>query len=529
MTTTKKPAPKRAPAPVVIPGAFNLTDLGNAERFVAMHRDSVRYSPQRRKWLAWSGDRWRWDDIGEVARLGKATVRAIYAEAARGATDEERAAIAKHATRSESAERVAALVKLAATEPGIAIMVDALDADPWILNAANGTIDLRTGELREHRRSDLITKSTLIPFTPDAKSELWDRVLRDATGGDAELATYLQRMAGYSLIGESLERVLFFVFGEPGTAKSTLLEALHGALGDYARSADFETWLQRQTVGGNRGDLVRLAGARLVTSVEVRKGARWDEALVKRVTGGDELTAAAKFEAEITFRPSFTLLLAANDAPKARDDDAGMWARMRRVPLTAVIPATQQDPTVKTRLREPEHATAILAWAVVGCLDYQRDGFGTCKAVERSTADYRAEMDLLGAFFEEALKFEPGSSVSRKTLREVYERWCREAGVKVLVGAKDFGERLRARGASDSKREGTRFWCGVRLLDADEESETDGARGSSGQAFSESPSKPFLVKETSRETPAPAAPLPRPRARQISLDPDSGELVEVEL
>ena len=178
---------------------------------------------------------------------------------------------------------------------------------------------------------------------------------------------------------------------------------------------------------------------------------------------------------------------------------------------------------------EPEPATAILAWAVVGCLDYQRDGFGTCKAVERSTADYRAEMDLLGAFFEEALKFEPGSSVSRKTLREVYERWCREAGVKVLVGAKDFGERLRARGASDSKREGTRFWCGVRLLDADEESETDGARGSSGQAFSESPSKPFLVKETSRETPAPAAPLPRPRARQISLDPDSGELVEVEL
>ena len=122
----------------------------------------------------------------------------------------------------------------------------------------------------------------MIPSTPDAKGELGDRGRRDATGGDAELATYLQRMAGYSLIGESLERVLFFVFGEPGTAKSTLLEALHGALGDYARSADFETWLQRQTVGGNRGDLVRLAGARLVTSVEVRKGARWDEALSLR-------------------------------------------------------------------------------------------------------------------------------------------------------------------------------------------------------------------------------------------------------
>src|SRR5690606_19101373 len=132
--------------------------------------------------------------------------------------------------------------------------------------------------------------------------------------------------------------------------------------------ADFDSWLQHSNVGGNRGDLVRLAGARLVTSVEVRKGAKWDEALVKKVTGGDEIVAAAKFEAEVSFKPTFTLMFAANDAPAARDDDEGLWARMRRIPLTAIIPPERQDPTIKAKLAEPEHAAAILAWCVTGCL-----------------------------------------------------------------------------------------------------------------------------------------------------------------
>ncbi|MBI3204510.1 MAG: hypothetical protein HYZ29_23445 [Myxococcales bacterium] len=511
-------------------GDFNLTDLGNGERFVAQHRESVRYSPQRRKWLSWSGERWQWDETRHVYQLGKDTVRAIFAEAARAPTEEQRSAVAKHAMRSESAERMAAMVKLAATEPGVAIVANALDADPWTLNAPNGTVDLRTGQLREHRRSDLITKSTLVPFAPDSRSDLWDRVLHDATAGDAELAAYLQRVAGYSLIGEPLERALFFVFGEPGTAKSTLLEALHGAFGDYAASADFETWLQRQTVGGNRGDLVRLAGARLVTSVEVRKGARWDEALVKRVTGGDEITAAAKFESEITFRPSFTLLLAANDAPRARDDDAGMWARMRRIPLTAVIPPERQDPSIKGRLREPEHAAAVLAWAVAGCLAYQREGFGRCAAVERSTADYRAEMDVVGGFLSECCAFEAGATVSKRDLRAAYEEWCRESGVRNPIGPRDFGAKLAERKVEGGKSGSIRLWKNVRLLSPDEVGQ--GTLGQQGTAAPESSSKCFLAKGALRENVSQPVPMSQgaPRGASAAASPERpAPAFEVEL
>lgn len=448
---------------VALPGVFALTDIGNAERFVARNRDQVRYCPQRRKWLIWDVCRWTWDARRHVQHLAKLTVRSIYEEAAACQDDNQRAALAKHARDSEKVARVQAMVHLAEAELGMPVLVEELDADAYALNTNDGTIDLRTGKLRPHRRTDLITKTTGTSYAPDARSELWDRVLHDATGGDMELARYLQRVVGYALIGEPLERVFFFLFGPPGTAKSTLVLALHAALGDYAVSAAFETWLVQSNVGGNRGDLVRLAGARLVTSVEVRHGARWDEALVKGVTGGDALVASAKFEAEVTFRPSFTLVLAANDAPGAREDDAGLWARMRRIPLTAQIPAERQDPSIKTKLREPEHARAVLAWAIEGCLAYQREGLGACKAVESSTAAYRAESDHFAEFLADACIFEGGERVTRKALREAYKGWCDETGRRSLLADKDIAEKLRAKGCTSHKVGGTRMWIGVRL------------------------------------------------------------------
>jgi putative DNA primase/helicase len=197
------------------------------------------------------------------------------------------------------------------------------------------------------------------------------RVLETAVGNDRELAEYLQRVAGYALSGTAIERAFFFLYGPPGTAKSTVLDALRGALGEYAVAAASDTFLVQSNTGGNRGDIVRLAGARLVTASEIRPGAKWDSTIIKQITGGDTIVAAAKYESEIELRATFVLILAANDAPRLRDDDDGLWARMRRVPLVAQIPHEQQDREMKARLQSPEHAAAILAWAVQGCLDWQ--------------------------------------------------------------------------------------------------------------------------------------------------------------
>lgn len=448
----------------IFPNAFNCTDLGNAERLVARYRDRVRHCPQRKKWLLWDGTRWRWDETSAVERMAKRTARSILSDEASEAPDDRRKALAAWSFASESANRIKSMTTLAQSEQGVPVLLDELDSDPYLLNASNGTIELRTGALRDHRRSDLITRTTGVKYDFGARSELWERVLSEACGGDAELAAYLQHVIGYSLIGIPLERAFFFIYGPPGTSKSTLIDAVHAALGGYVEEADFDTWLQKTQVGGNRGDLVRLAGARLVTSREAKPGAKWDETLIKRITGGDPLTVAAKYENEVSFRPAFALLFAANDAPAAREDDDGFWARMRRIPITHQIPVERQDKMLKQKFHEPEHAQAILAWAVKGCASYLANGFPRCSAVESSTTEYRAELDHFSTFLAERCEFEHEAIVTRRDLRRAYERWAEEVGRKSLLDARAIARKLKARGCTEaSPHHGYERWQGVQL------------------------------------------------------------------
>lgn len=449
---------------------FNLTDLGNAERLVAKYGDRIRYCTPRKRWLGWDGKRWRWDETGFVHRLAKRTVRAIYGEAAEASDDGLRSDLVKHGQKSEGAERINAMIKLASTEEGVAVLPEDLDADPWLFNVANGTIDLRTGKLRRHDRRDFITKLSPVAYDPDARHPVWEQFLSDVTGDDDDLEAFLRRVAGWSIAGVCDEKKFVFVYGPPDTGKSTYLDAIGSTLGEYQVSTDFETWTVQTNSGGNRGDLVRLAGSRMVTSVEVRAGAKFDEALIKRVTGGDPLTYAAKYEAEITFRPTFTLLLAANDAPKLRDDDAGAWKRVLRVPFPHPIPVEKKSPNVRRALVDPEDAgPAILAWAVRGCLEWQQEGLGSCSVVDESTAAYQREMDRIASFFETRCEFGEGLRVSRKEFRETYLQWCKENGVRQPLKATEIAQRIRSLGATEAKTRGVRSWVGVTIVDEEPE------------------------------------------------------------
>ena len=447
---------------------FNCTDLGNAERLVAQHGDGIRYCPPRRKWPVWDRSRWAWDETGTINRLAKKTVRSIYGEASKATDDALRAELVKHAQKSEASNRLSAMISLASTERGVAVMPDELDADPWLLNVANGTIDLRTGKLRPHNRKDLCTKISPVAYDPGARHPVWEAFLSDVSGDDDELEAFLRRVAGWALAGVCDEKKFVFLYGPPDTGKSTFLDALATVMGDYHVATDFTTWCVQTAGGGNRGDLVRLMGARLASSVEVRAGAQFDEALIKRVTGGDMITAAAKYESEVSFRPTFTLLLAANDAPKLRDDDAGAWARVLRVPFPNPVPASKKSPKVRRALTDPDVAgPAILAWAVRGCLEWQENGLGTCAAVEADTASYKREMDRIAVFLDTACVFEEGLRTGRKDFRDAYLAWCRENGVRSPLASKEVGARLRERGVSGGKSNGQRVWHGVALVDGE--------------------------------------------------------------
>ncbi|HEX03559.1 MAG TPA: hypothetical protein ENH10_00160, partial [Bacteroidetes bacterium] len=373
------------------------TDYGNAERLVAQHGSDLRFCNSQKSWYVWDGIRWVEDSTGAVMRKAKATVRAIVKEAEGVQDREKREDILNWMLRSESVQRLKAMKDLAGSEEAVAAKIDKFDPDPWLLNVDNGTIDLRTGKLQFHDRSNMITK--LAPVCWNGLAErlpLWERFLNESTDGDKDLQTFLQRAVGYSLTGDTGEDKLFFVHGPGASGKSTFIEAVKNMMGNYCATADFETFLKRSSTGSPRNDIARLVGSRFVASIEVDEGKKLAEGLIKSITGGDQITARFLFREAFEFLPEFKLWLVANDAPDVKAGDDAMWRRILRVPFEQVVPKAKRDPQIKAQLRNPEIAgPAILAWAVQGCLDWQKKGLQIPASVTNATEEYRQEMNPL--------------------------------------------------------------------------------------------------------------------------------------
>ena len=416
------------------------TDMGNAKRLVVRHGQDLRYAYQFRSWFAWTGTHWQQDDAGEVSRRAKDTVLAMYELASQLDDPDARAALAKHAATSESAPRVAAMIDLAQSE--LPVQPRQLDTDLWVLNTPNGTLDLRTGELRPNRREDMITMVTAAPYDPDARLDMWNEFLSNVCDGDPDFATFLQRAVGASLTGDaSGTELIFFAYGGTLTGKSTFLEAVVNTLGSYGRTADFETFLRQERGQGAkpRSDLVRLRGARFVKSIEVSEGRRLAEGLLKNLTGGDTITVRDMYAKEIEFRPQFTIWLAANDTPPARPDDNAIWRRMKRLPFSHKF--SSPDPTIKAQLTSPEYAgPAILRWAVQGCLEWLQVGsLEVPEAVRASTQAYRDESDPLTEFIDERCKVVAGGKLSAKDAYRTYRCWAEDQGIRRPLAQKRFG------------------------------------------------------------------------------------------
>ncbi len=456
---------------------YDATELGNARRLVDRYGHDLRYA-EGRGWMAWDGRRWRPGAKGDVIRKAKDVARRLKTEAVKIADPKAAKELFRWALRSQGAYVISKTVELAWSEPEIELALDDLDVDPWLLNVRNGTLDLRTGELRDHRRDDLITKLAPVDYDPGARSDLWERFLEETMNGDTDLLRYVQKAAGYSLTGDTGEEVIFFGHGPAASGKSTFMSAIKTVLGDYAMTADFETFLARRYGGGIRNDIARLAGARLVSSIEVEEGKQLAEGMVKELTGGDDVTARFLHREHFTFKPAFKLWLIANHKPRVRDDDEAIWRRIRVIPFEHPVPKEKRDSRVKAELADVSRSgAAILAWMVAGCMDWQRDGLGAPQRVEKATDDYRAEMDVTARFWEECVIFAAEHFTTTADLRKRYKAWADANDVDrfLRLDDKNMAERLRAKGCKDDKVKQRRGWWGIQLRSTAAEGDGDGA------------------------------------------------------
>jgi P4 family phage/plasmid primase-like protien len=407
-------------------GAGAFTDLGNAERFMDEH------------------------GVRSIRKLG------------RQGLEQGNALALKWATRSESAGGLTAVGTIAA-KLDTRTEADQLDADPWILNARNGIVDLRTGVLRPHERERLCTKVAGTYYDPAATCPRFMRFLTEIFQGDLDLVAYMLRYLGSSLSGVIRDQVFQLWYGTGSNGKSTLVEVMLHVLGDYAQkmAAELLTSATRSSAAASP-DVVRLRGVRFTAGVETAEGQRWNEVLVKELTGGDRIVARKLHHEPIEFRPTWKMAMAVNHRPVVRGTDHGIWRRIHLIPFLQMFEGLSKDPGLLDYLRDHE-APGILALLVRGCMEWAASGLNPPASVLAAVAEYREGQDTIGAFLGECTRPEDAATAGRSELYRAYRNWCVEGG-EFCHGKQTLSRIIQERGHTLRKGGGVHQWVGIRLL-----------------------------------------------------------------
>lgn len=448
------------------------TELDAALRFARRFGDRLRYCPTF-GWHAWNGRCWSPSAESEGRRLSMEAARLWTAEAA-SHDGEGREIRMKAAMRLESCSAIDHVLSLAKTLPPIATDPTVFDSDPWLLNVENGTLDLRAGTLRPHNRDDMITKVAPVRFDPAATDEWFDLFLNTLREGDPELPGFLQRAFGMSLTADVSSEKLFLVSSDGGSSKTTATESFAEMLGAYAVKMDFTSFCQSKhgrSPGGATADLVALRGARFAYATEGDENARLDAGRVKELTGGERIAVRPLYRAQTMLSPTWKLWLVSNFDPKADAEDTGVWRRMLKVAFP-VVPEERRNPRVKEQLKtSPNARAAMLAWAVRGCVEWQRAGGGARglsipAAIVAETEAYKDKSDVLGEWWSVVTdegRLYPGGWTKTKDLRDHYKYWCDDNGFMPL-GGRRWTDYLKRRGLTPQTGSGgTRGWAGLRL------------------------------------------------------------------
>jgi len=470
-----------------VPPEVEFTDTGNAQRLARLYGWRLRYVPEW-GWLAYSGGRWVRQADGHAMQCAKACVREMLQEAATCAEGRRQMDLLDHARRSLSEPRLQAMLRLARSEPGIAAQLHDFDADPYLLNVLNGTLDLHTGELRDHQPADLLTKMAHVTFDPQGTAPRWDQFLGEVFRSDQDLIAYVQRALGYTLTGDTSEQVFFTCFGSGANGKSTLLGVMMRILGDYAKPLKADALMSNPYGNGSSAnpEIAALVGARFVTAQEP-KGGELDTPKVKELTGGDPMQVRELHKMPFTLVPLFKLWMSTNERPTVRETTTGIWRRIRLIPFTVSFEGRREEGLSEKLASE---ASGILNWLLAGCLAWQRDGLGDATAVKDATREYREEEDEYLAFFEDVLVPDEDGRVEQKVAYEAFLQWQRANGVPYLSD-KEFPKRAEARNYRKQRANGKRWLRGCHLVRSADSaaSEPDSSKSSirvNQESFSES-------------------------------------------
>ena len=440
-------------------GDFALTDFGNADRLIGKTSGNIKYCPTNDSWYIWNGDGyWKKDSLGEIREYAKATILSIHEEAKFAPHEDRKASLRKWATQCEKPEHVNAMIKTASSYPDVVCSIDSFDTDIHMFNLINGTYDLKHNLFCEHDRENMITRQASYIYDKDATCknflQFLDRIFKSQPEKD-NIIRYIQKAIGYSLTGEVSQQCIFLLYGSGSNGKSTLLETMRMLLGDYGTTIASAS-LTTQKNEGVRNDIARLPKIRFVVASENAKGTVIDEELIKKLTGGDEITARFLFQEEFTFYPQLKLWWAFNHPPGVRDLTHSLMRRLKLIPFTETISdAEKVDQKVLLEMFRQE-LPGIFNWAIEGLKLFYKEGLSDPITVKEAVKSFRDEQDVLFEWLHDscyipsrdgltdmALKADVRSQ--SKILYNSYLKWAEEHKEKPM-SPKKLGMELLERG-----------------------------------------------------------------------------------
>lgn len=437
-------------------------DTGNADRFMDRFGDLIKHSYIDNKFFVYEGSVWEKDDMGRVRQLIDATVEDMKNEKIEISgdldPDEIEKAWQKHLKNSRNNSKKRAMQD--ELKHRVSVLPSDFDANDMLLNVENGYIDLASGELLPHDITKMFSRKANYEYTDKADAPTWHSFLEDIFNNDYEIIRYMQKAVGYSLTGSTKEQVMFVLFGNGRNGKSLFVETISEILGSYSRNIRADSLMVKQQNGVNN-DIAALDGARFVSSSEPNEGFRFDEGLIKELTGGDKITARFLYGEDFDFHPQFKLWVSSNHKPIIRGTDDGIWRRMVLVPFTVQIPEHKVDKDLKYKLLR--EAPAILDWAVEGTLLWQKEGLEMPSSIEQASKEYRREMDVLESFINDCCTVSPGAKGRAGELYKEYKTWARD-NEEYLMSKQKFAQKMKEK--FEYKRDANgRFYDGVKLTE----------------------------------------------------------------
>ena len=437
------------------------TQDAHAIMLIVAQGERIRYCPELDKWLAWNSHVWKTQarDCGVVYEYAKEVARRLP----EGIKEE-----ARYKRSCLTSNGIAAALRLAQTDPAVRIHVDKLDADPWALNTPDGTINLATGHLHPADPKMHHTKSTIVAPDFNASQHQWIDFLSTTFAGNNEVIGWVQRIFGYACIGVVREHIFPVLYGQGANGKSVLLEVISRLLGDYAITLPPKFLTQN---GQGVTDAASLIGVRLAVASETNEGESFDEALVKRLTGGDTVRARYMRQDWFQFTPSHTLVLATNhrlEVPSGGGNS--FWRRIREVPFDHILAEEEQDAELPSKLIN-EHGPAIMAWLAQGAAKYAQHGLSDPAIVTKATKAYAESADHISQYLAARCTAYLGAREKVADLYRDYSHWCLTESIatKEFKGRRQFIEAMKRHGGESRKGTGgTYYVVGIRLL-TDEE------------------------------------------------------------